>query len=165
MGKETLKVLSLLTSKIVAIFVHPTMLERISSMLNYFLFKLCGPSRKDLKVADFEKVDFDPAELVAIISKIYLNLQDVDEFCKKVLSLPLIFSIQHCLFHSVSRAFLLCHCPTISLFFFVSHLLALTSSMSLFYLHFDFLSLSLSLSSTCFLIFILSLFSSSSCFS
>ena len=85
MGKETLKVLSLLTSKIVAIFVHPTMLERISSMLNYFLFKLCGPSRKDLKVADFEKVDFDPAELVAIISKIYLNLQDVDEFCKKVL--------------------------------------------------------------------------------
>ena len=112
MGKETLKVLSLLTSKIVAIFVHPTMLERISSMLNYFLFKLCGPSRKDLKVADFEKVDFDPAELVAIISKIYLNLQDVDEFCKKVLSLSLSFSIQHCLFHSVSRAFLLYHCPT-----------------------------------------------------
>merc|ERR1712168_238303 len=28
--------------------------------------------------------DFDPAELVAIISKIYLNLQDVDEFCRKV---------------------------------------------------------------------------------
>ena len=84
MGKETLKVLSLLTSKIVAIFVHPMMLERISTMLNYFLFKLCGPSRKDLKVTDFEKVDFDPAELVAIISKIYINLRDVDEFCKKV---------------------------------------------------------------------------------
>ena len=131
MGKETLKVLSLLTSKIVAIFVHPTMLERISSMLNYFLFKLCGPSRKDLKVADFEKVDFDPAELVAIISKIYLNLQDVDEFCKKVLSLSLSFSIQHCLFHSVSSfsslslsyliALLLClsftcsHCKYVSL--------------------------------------------------
>ena len=53
-------------------------------LLNYFLFKLCGPSRKDLKVADFEKVEFDPGELVATISKIYINLQDVDEFCKKV---------------------------------------------------------------------------------
>jgi len=84
MGKETLKVLSLLTSKIVAIFVHPVMIERISTMLNYFLFKLCGPSRKDLKVADFEKVKFDPADLVSIISKIYLNLQAEDEFCKKV---------------------------------------------------------------------------------
>jgi len=84
MGKETLKVLSLLTSKIVDIFVHPVMLERISTMLNYFLFKLCGPSRKDLKVADFERVDFDPAELVAIISKIYINLHNVDDFCKKV---------------------------------------------------------------------------------
>ena len=84
MGKETLKVLSMITSKVVDIFVHPMMLERISTMLNYFLFKLCGPSRKDLKVADSERVDFDPAELVAIISKIYINLQSVDEFCKKV---------------------------------------------------------------------------------
>ena len=105
MGKETLKVLALLTSKIVDIFVHPTMLERISTMLNYFLFQLCGPSRKELKVADFEKVDFDPAELVSIISKIYINLQDVDEFCKKVkILLSSLFSYSRC---SPSLVFLL----------------------------------------------------------
>jgi ubiquitin conjugation factor E4 A len=50
LGRETIHTLEFLTSKITSIFSHPTMVDRIASMLNYFLFHLVGPKKKNFKV-------------------------------------------------------------------------------------------------------------------
>lgn len=50
LGRETIHTLEFLTSKITSIFSHPTMVDRIAAMLNYFLFHLVGPKKKNFKV-------------------------------------------------------------------------------------------------------------------
>ena len=50
LGRETIHTLEFLTSKITSIFCHPTMVDRIAAMLNYFLSHLVGPKKKHLKV-------------------------------------------------------------------------------------------------------------------
>ena len=50
MGLETIQVLDKLTSEIRFVFLHPTMIDRIAAMLNYFLKNLVGPERKSFKV-------------------------------------------------------------------------------------------------------------------
>ncbi len=50
MGLETIQVLDKLTSEIRFVFLHPTMVDRIAAMLNYFLKNLVGPERKSFKV-------------------------------------------------------------------------------------------------------------------
>lgn len=40
----------MLTTEIKSIFCHPTMVDRIASMLNYLLLQLVGPNKKNLKV-------------------------------------------------------------------------------------------------------------------
>ena len=51
LGRETIHTLEYLTSKITSIFSHPTMVDRIASMLNYFLYHLVGPKKKNFKVS------------------------------------------------------------------------------------------------------------------
>ena len=43
-----------------------------------------GPKKKNLKVKDFDEVDFKPQELVSNISQIYINLGQNEEFCLAV---------------------------------------------------------------------------------
>lgn len=74
MGKETINTLSLLTEEIKAIFCHSVMLDRIVSMLNYFLLHLVGPKKKQFKVVDGHLYEFRPAQIVFDICKIYANL-------------------------------------------------------------------------------------------
>lgn len=50
LGRETIHTLEMLTSEITSIFCHPTMVDRIASMLNYLLLQLVGPNKKNLKV-------------------------------------------------------------------------------------------------------------------
>lgn len=50
LGKDTINILKLLTSETKEIFIHPSMVDRITSMLNYFLLQLCGPNQKRFKV-------------------------------------------------------------------------------------------------------------------
>lgn len=50
LGKDTINILKMLTSETKEIFIHPSMVERITSMLNYFLLQLCGPNQKRFKV-------------------------------------------------------------------------------------------------------------------
>lgn len=50
LGRETIQTLKILTSEIKSIFCHPTMVDRIASMLNYLLLQLVGPNKKNLKV-------------------------------------------------------------------------------------------------------------------
>ena len=39
-------------------------MERVASMLNYFLLQLAGPQRKSLTVKDPEKYEFKPKQLL-----------------------------------------------------------------------------------------------------
>lgn len=50
LGKKTMETLKMLTSEIESIFCHPTIVDRIASMLNYLLLQLVGPNKKKLKV-------------------------------------------------------------------------------------------------------------------
>lgn len=50
LGRDTINMLNLLTSETKGIFCHNTMVERIASMLNYFLLQLVGPKSKNFKV-------------------------------------------------------------------------------------------------------------------
>ena len=60
------------------------MVDRMSSMLNYFLVNLVGPKRKSFKVKNLEEFSFKPGEIVTDISKIYLNLKDCDSFLASI---------------------------------------------------------------------------------
>ncbi|KAG0443663.1 hypothetical protein HPB47_014661 [Ixodes persulcatus] len=74
MGTETIRTLAWLTTEIKSLFCHPTMVDRIATMLNYFLLHLVGPQKKNLKVKDFSEYEFKPQELVQNICRIYTNL-------------------------------------------------------------------------------------------
>lgn len=46
------------------IFLGFFQVERVASMLNYFLLQLVGPQRKSLSLKDPEKYEFRPKELL-----------------------------------------------------------------------------------------------------
>ncbi|XP_008212773.1 ubiquitin conjugation factor E4 A [Nasonia vitripennis] len=81
LGRETIQTLKILTSEIKSIFCHPTMVDRIASMLNYLLLQLVGPNQKNLKIKDQKDLyDFNPAKLVLNICEIYINLSQNENF-------------------------------------------------------------------------------------
>lgn len=51
LGRDTIKMLKLLTSETKSVFVHNSMVDRIAAMLNYFLLHLVGPKKADFKVS------------------------------------------------------------------------------------------------------------------
>lgn len=81
LGRDTIKTLEKLTSEINLVFTHPTMVDRVAAMLNYFLYNLVGPNKKNFKVKDQKEYSFDPALTVLNICKIYVNLKDSESFC------------------------------------------------------------------------------------
>ncbi|XP_035743487.1 ubiquitin conjugation factor E4 A-like [Vespa mandarinia] len=80
LGRKTIQTIKMLTSEIKSIFCHPTMVDRIASMLNYLLLQLVGPNKKNLKVNDQKEYGFDPANLVLDICEIYVNLSENKSF-------------------------------------------------------------------------------------
>ncbi|XP_067133365.1 ubiquitin conjugation factor E4 A [Centruroides vittatus] len=78
MSNETIHTLQWLTSEITSIFCHPTIVDRITAMLNYFLLNLVGPQKKNFKVKDLREYEFKPQELVRDICRIYLHLGSRD---------------------------------------------------------------------------------------
>ncbi|TRY61772.1 hypothetical protein TCAL_12264 [Tigriopus californicus] len=84
MGMETIEMLERLSSHIKAIFTHPSMVDRLGGMLNYFLKNLVGPDRKKFKVDKVEEYDFRPADIVTTICKTYINLKDCEVFLAAV---------------------------------------------------------------------------------
>ncbi|RZC37889.1 ubiquitin conjugation factor E4 A [Asbolus verrucosus] len=81
LGRDTIKTLEKLTSEITIVFTHATMVDRVAAMLNYFLYNLVGPKKKNFKVKDQKEYSFDPATTVLNICKIYVNLKGSDSFC------------------------------------------------------------------------------------
>ncbi|CAK9304140.1 unnamed protein product [Gordionus sp. m RMFG-2023] len=83
LGLETIRVLAYVTRYIHTIFTHSTMVNRITSMLNYFLLHLVGPKKKNLKVKDLSIYEFRPQEIVTTICQIYVNLgNSVENYLK-----------------------------------------------------------------------------------
>ena len=73
-GVETLRALEETTSSNAEIFRDAVNLERVASMLNYFLAHLVGPKRRELIVRDKSQYEFKPDILVQSICRIYVHL-------------------------------------------------------------------------------------------
>lgn len=84
LGRDTIRMLRMLTSKISGIFCHAAIRERVAAMLNYFLLHLVGPKMGNFKVKDRKEFEFDPAHTVREICQIYINLGGSDEFALAV---------------------------------------------------------------------------------
>ncbi|XP_030377001.1 ubiquitin conjugation factor E4 A [Scaptodrosophila lebanonensis] len=84
LGRDTINILKLLTTEIKSTFCHNSMVDRIASMLNYFLLHLVGPKKERFKVKDKKEFDFDPAQTVIEICHIYINLSSSESFCLAV---------------------------------------------------------------------------------
>nr|KAG5714930.1 hypothetical protein BaRGS_000418 [Batillaria attramentaria] len=86
MANHTIHALQLLTTRITTIFCHPTFVDRIAAMLNYFLCRLVGPKQREFSVKDRDEFEFKPHVILMEIVQIYLNLEVDDKFCVAVLS-------------------------------------------------------------------------------
>lgn len=84
LGRDTINILQLLTSETKEIFCHSSMVDRVAAMLNYFLLNLTGPKKGNFKVKDKKEFEFDPANTVLNICRIYVNLQECNAFCLAV---------------------------------------------------------------------------------
>ncbi|XP_022144478.1 probable ubiquitin conjugation factor E4 [Momordica charantia] len=74
LANEDVSMLEFTSEQITAPFLLPEMVERVASMLNYFLLQLVGPQRKSLTLKDPEKYEFRPRELLKQIVHIYVHL-------------------------------------------------------------------------------------------
>ncbi|GKU97323.1 hypothetical protein SLEP1_g10485 [Rubroshorea leprosula] len=79
LANEDVSMLAFTSEQITAPFLLPEMVERVASMLNYFLLQLVGPQRKSLILKDPEKYEFHPKELLNQIVRIYVHLARGDE--------------------------------------------------------------------------------------
>lgn len=84
LGRDTVRTLVRLASHAPQVFCHPTLVERIASMLNYFLLHLVGPNKKNFKVKDMKEFEFDPARTVRDICNLYVVLGASERFCAAV---------------------------------------------------------------------------------
>ncbi|KAH6791522.1 U-box domain-containing protein [Perilla frutescens var. hirtella] len=79
LANEDVSMLAFTSEQIIAPFLLPEMVERVASMLNYFLLQLVGPQRKSLSLKDPEKYEFRPKLLLKQIVTIYVNLAKGDK--------------------------------------------------------------------------------------
>lgn len=79
LANEDVSMLAFTSEQIVAPFLLPEMVERVASMLNYFLLQLVGPQRKSLTLKDPEKYEFRPRQLLKQIVRIYVHLARGDK--------------------------------------------------------------------------------------
>ncbi|RVE45348.1 hypothetical protein evm_009977 [Chilo suppressalis] len=84
LGRDTTRTLARLTAHAPRVFCHPTLVERVASMLNYFLLHLVGPNKKSFKVKDMKEFEFDPASTVRDICRMYVELGSNERFCAAV---------------------------------------------------------------------------------
>ncbi|AQK59829.1 putative ubiquitin conjugation factor E4 [Zea mays] len=79
LANEDVGMLAFTSEQIPAPFLLPEMVERVVSMLNYFLLQLSGPQRKSLTVKDPEKYEFKPKQLLKQIATIYVHISRGDK--------------------------------------------------------------------------------------
>ncbi|EXB38051.1 putative ubiquitin conjugation factor E4 [Morus notabilis] len=74
LANKDVTMLAFTSEQITAPFLLAEMVERVASMLNYFLLQLVGPQRKSLSLKDPEKYEFRPKQLLRQIVQIYVHL-------------------------------------------------------------------------------------------
>ncbi|KAM0846224.1 hypothetical protein ACQ4PT_055809 [Festuca glaucescens] len=79
LANEDVGMLAFTSEQIPAPLLLPEMVERVASMLNYFLLQLAGPQRKSLTVKDPEKYEFKPKQLLTQIATIYVHIARGDK--------------------------------------------------------------------------------------
>ncbi|XP_047314752.1 probable ubiquitin conjugation factor E4 [Impatiens glandulifera] len=79
LANEDVSMLAFTSEQITVPFLLPEMVERVASMLNYFLLQLVGPQRKSLTLKDPEKYEFRPKQLLKQIVDIYVHLARGDK--------------------------------------------------------------------------------------
>ncbi|XP_078436752.1 U-box domain-containing protein [Wolffia australiana] len=79
LANEDVGMLAFTSEQIPAPFLLPEMVERVASMLNYFLLQLVGPQRKSLTLKDPEKYEFRPKQLLKLIVDIYVHIARGDK--------------------------------------------------------------------------------------
>ncbi|XP_022868548.1 probable ubiquitin conjugation factor E4 [Olea europaea var. sylvestris] len=79
LANEDVSLLAFTSEQISVPFLLPEMVERVASMLNYFLLQLVGPQRRSLSLKDPEKYEFRPKQLLKQIVNIYVNLARGDK--------------------------------------------------------------------------------------
>ncbi|XP_027359137.1 probable ubiquitin conjugation factor E4 isoform X2 [Abrus precatorius] len=79
LANEDVSMLAFTSEQITVPFLLPEMVERVASMLNYFLLQLVGPQRKSLSLKDPEKYEFRPKHLLKQIVHIYVHLARGDK--------------------------------------------------------------------------------------
>ncbi|XP_015077906.1 probable ubiquitin conjugation factor E4 [Solanum pennellii] len=79
MANQDVGLLAFTSEQITVPFLLPEMVDRVATMLNYFLLQLVGPQRKSLSLKDPEKYEFRPKELLKQIVKIYVHLARGDK--------------------------------------------------------------------------------------
>lgn len=79
LANEDVSMMAFTSEQISAPFLLPEMVERVASMLNYFLLQLVGPQRKSLSLKDPEKYEFRPKHLLKQIVNIYVHVARGDK--------------------------------------------------------------------------------------
>ncbi|KAK1296537.1 putative ubiquitin conjugation factor E4 [Acorus calamus] len=79
LANEDIGLLAFTSEQIAAPFLLPEMVERVASMLNYFLLQLAGPQRRALSLKDPEKYEFRPKTLLKQIVEIYVHIARSDK--------------------------------------------------------------------------------------
>ncbi|KAK0418121.1 hypothetical protein QR680_013382 [Steinernema hermaphroditum] len=74
LGNETMQMFLYLTEGAPEVFKNPALGERLASMLNYNMCRLCGEKCNSLKVNDPDRFFWNPRRLLEQVSQIYLHL-------------------------------------------------------------------------------------------
>lgn len=82
--KETVAMLKLFTEALADSFTKKEVVVRLAHMLDYNLEALVGPKKSNLKVENPQDYGWDPREMLAEVTDVYLNLQDKQSFIDAV---------------------------------------------------------------------------------
>lgn len=77
---ETVSMLKLFTEALSDSFTKPEIVQRLAHMLDYNLEALVGPRRDNLKVENPEEYGWNPRQMLAEITDVYLNLKEKESF-------------------------------------------------------------------------------------
>ncbi|KAF2742484.1 hypothetical protein M011DRAFT_412649 [Sporormia fimetaria CBS 119925] len=81
---ETVAMLKLFTETLGDSFTKPEVVVRLAHMLDYNLDALVGPKSINLKVENPEEYGWNPKQMLAEITDVFINLQDKDSFIRAV---------------------------------------------------------------------------------
>lgn len=81
---ETVAMLILFTEALSDSFTKPEVVVRLAHMLDYNLDILVGPKRANLKVDNPTEYGWNPRQMLAEITDVFLNLKDKDSFVQAV---------------------------------------------------------------------------------